>query len=326
MKTIAAYTPILFLLGLISAEAQLLYPSIDLRIEWQAKTDALPKKLWIYKSSPNKFSPAAVSNAMVLATFKKEDLSFHPDNDPDASGFRDNKDQFWTRSLDVLPRYGQISYRVRWDLVGPPQGIPSDEKVRKQAWEYVAQLGVKPTELTEKKITARNCERDKSGKQFTNGVCAKDIHLARRIEGIEMRDFGFWLTLGNDSQLRGFTLLWPGLQPFESHPLASTKQISKWIMEAKTYMALEEDGSFDLPKRKKFSKASKLVITKITPIYAEGDVRKYGQIPKDSDERMFSPYGELEGVAEVESEKLNFRVLGPILAMEIGKPVEVFDK
>ena len=149
--------------------------------------------------------------------------------------------------------------------------------------------------------------------------------MARRVEGIEMRDFGFWLTLGSQAQLRRFELQWPGMNPFETHPLASAEQINKWIKEAKVYMSLEDDGTFDMAKRKELSKANKLTITKITPIYAEGDVRKYGQVPKDSDERMFSPYAELEGVAELESRKLNFRFLCPILAMEIGKPVDVLE-
>jgi hypothetical protein len=326
MKTLASLIAFFLLLLAGSVPAQLFYPSENLKVEWKAATDALPKKLWIYKSIPQNFSAAVISNAMALASFKTNDFAGSPDNEPTALLFYDHKGQFWTRSLDIMPRVGQIAYRVQGDLVGPAQGVPREEQIKKQAWDYVVRLGIDRAQLVEKAVTTQNCERDKTGKEFTNGICAREMHLARRVEGIEMRDFGFWLRLGKQAELRMFSLLWPGLDPFESHSLASTEQINKWIKEAKVYMALEDDGTFDMTKCKELSKANKLTITKIIPIYAEGDVRKYGQVPKDSDERMFSPYAELEGVAELGSKTMNCRLLCPILAMEIGKPVDVLAK
>jgi hypothetical protein len=282
------------------------HPSPDIEVIWKAETN-WPRVLRIYKATPGNFLTTTISNALTLASFGKQDLVV---SNHSVIRFQDHKGDRWTRSLDILPAHGQILYRSRAGLNGPPEGVPSDEEVAKRAWEFSARLGIERSQLIEKPENCKSetCER-------STEICARGISLTRIVDGLEIDETGFGVNFGNHAQLRSFYLIWPSLQNSESSPTATREQISAWIKEGKALPTVEELQ--DPATIKKLAEAKKLTITKITLRYGQG---RYGEMPTGESEQLVSPFGLLEGIAEVGDSNINCKFYCPILSQVRDKP------
>jgi hypothetical protein len=284
-------------------ENPLFQPSTNVEIVWSAPDGELPRNLQIYKLNPQKFSVAVISNAMALASFQMKDL-VSPPNYKAVICFQDNKDEFWTRALTIIPQFGQILYRVRAPSTNSAD-VPTNEEVAKRTWKYLSQFQIDPSELIEK---SENRRIEFCGDNSTN-VCARGIFLSRKVDGIEIRELGFGMDFGSGGQIKGFYLILPKLELFKKCQTASSDQIIAWVKEGKAYPT--EDELSNRTKIKNLMSAKKLTLTKITPEYGEG---KYGEMPSADSESYTTPFGILEGTANLGSTNVSFRLYCPILS------------
>lgn len=285
------------------------HPAGNLEIVWNAPTAALPKNLRVYKIIPQTFSSVVISNAMALASFQMRDLT-SPRDYKTVLYFQDSKDESWSRSLTIIPDAGQILYRIRTNSINS-DGIPNDEEVARRTWDYLPQFQIDPAQMNKNPGIRRieNC----GGNNSTN-VCARGIFLTRKVDGIEVRNIGFGMDFSSHAQIKGFYLIWPKLEVSGNFQTATPEQIVAWIKEGKAFPT--EDELRDAAKVKNLSNAKKLIITKITPEYGEG---KYGEAPTADSENYVSPFGILEGVADLGDINISFRFYCPILSTNIIK-------
>lgn len=317
MQTFASTCGVVFIAGCQAFAAALTFEDVSPRlptntpIVWEAATNYLPSALPIYRSAPQIFSAVTISNAIILAAFPFPKSIIASTN---SLSLRDREGDRWSRALNVQPLWGQIDYRDRTELKSTTD-VPDEEAVSRRALEYAARLGISTSELFEKP-ESRRTENFRFG-EAKNQVCARSTVLTRKIDGFELKEFGFEIQLGSQGQIRRFALLWPELKPIETQRLVNVEQIIECIRAQKTPMAVTADGSMDWAKLKSLATAHSLTVTNITPVYAEGE---FGGTSEENDpDRYFTPYAELDCIAELGDTNINVRLLSPILATDAAK-------
>lgn len=286
-----------------------LHLSTNASIVWKAATNDLPKSYGVFTRAPRFFSPNVISNAILLASFPLPRAIFASTN---ILRLQDGEKDRWSRALNVLPESGQIDYEIRFDS-GNPSGVPAAEEVSKRAWNYAARFEIGASELLEKPESRRTNRCDHKN---TNQICSRRTFLTRKVDGIEMRDFGFGITIGGEGQIKRFELLWPELKLRETHVAASLEEIIRLIRANKAAVLPNENEPDYFARVKTLAKTKKLTLTKITPFYAEG---RYGEPPEKQLSKLISPMVELEGRAELDDTIVDVRLLSPILTTDIAR-------
>jgi len=278
------------------------------RMIWQVPTNRIPRSLGIYTNAPTIFPVPVLSNAIRLASFPMPHKLTASTN---MLRVCDNYTGFWSRSLNVLPQYGQLGYRVRSEPTNPTN-VPSAAEVTQLAWQYASLLGLNPAELCEKPQSrhVRMCEHG----PFTNRVGARGTFLTRKVGGIELRDYGLEVEFGAGKQVRNFMVLWPTLKLAQTAPTASPQQIQQSIRARKTPLVpLEPEGRIDRTTLAALEKTRTLTVTNLVLSYAEG---RYGKGPSYGPDQVFTPYAELEATAQLDQTNLQVRLLAPALAQD----------
>lgn len=278
--------------------------STNAQIVWQAPTNHLPKRFWIYIKLPRVFSATTISNAIVLASF--QDKGF-----PKPST---NRIFIWADSTEgepqppyfrITPENGEMSYSLGDRAPDSPQEIFKDEAAVERAWDRLDQLGIDRSQLVKTNVASY-------------GVYG--VFLPRQIDGIQVYDesegFSFQ-QFGSHGKIRCFSLTLPKLEREQESPTASAQQIIACIKALKTPSPPNGEESDYFGRIKNLAKATKLTITKITPYYGEG---VYGEAPTNNEpSRFVTPIAELEAVADFGNSNTTVRLLSPIMSSEVNR-------
>jgi hypothetical protein len=294
--------------------------STNAEIIWKAPITNLPMSLRVYKrTTPRIFSAATISNAVILASLQSKEFplsstnEFFLDFDTCPCGH--------ARTFEVSPKSARVSFASPSFRNGSPEDIPSEELLLQRAQDCAVLLGLDPTQMAQKRITTNFCQYDLKGRLATNNSCGRGITLSRRIDGIAFYGDdlveGFFIELGSHAQIRFFSVIWSDFEPFEVRQIARPDQIIACIRAFKTPVPPEHDEPDYFGRLKILAKATRFIITKITPYYSEYG---YGEIPKDNEPSKFvTPVAELDVVAELEHTNVNFRLVSPILAVDAAR-------
>jgi hypothetical protein len=292
-------------------------------IVWNAPTNNLPGKLWMYKRSPRIFSTAVISNAIVLGSLQSKGFPRLSTND---FFIWEDKGPNYPSGIpcifSIRPGYATLSYSESNYDRGSAGQLPSDDTVLTLAWKYALQLGLDPKQLKMKNRTSHVCGFDESGRENTrHQICGRGVSLSRQIDGILFMgtgddgwNEGFWIEFGSHDKIRAFSLNWPTLERAERRQIATPGQIIACIRAHKIFVLPNADEETYSERIKALSKANKLTITKITPFYGEGI---YGETPKDDEPpKWVVPVAELEAVADFGNTNAVLRMLSPILSSD----------
>jgi hypothetical protein len=297
--------------------------SASAQVVWNAPTNNLPRSLWVYqRHGPRIFSPAIISNAMVLGSLQGKGIPKPPTKD---FFIWEDRGPNYPGPIPALfsirPAFGTISYCRPWPARGAGTDLPSDTGVVARAWSELRRFGVDPKQVKLKDLTSFFCSEDESGKPVSKRLCGRGAFLSRQLGGISFLGKGddgsaegFWIELGSRGELRGFCLNWPDLDQHERHQIASPVQLMECIRKQKVMVLPgdEEGGYFQRLKR--LGSARKLAITKITLYYSDG---VFGDWPtNDVPSQFVAPCAELETVAEFKDGKATAVFLSPILASD----------
>lgn len=290
-------------------------------ILWQAPTNHLPKRFWVYKTlSPHIFPATVISNAIVLASFQSKgfpkpdtnDICITDDPDCDCPCMR-------VCNFYISPALGVLSF------ASPGQNtltkhLPSDQAIMKWAWNDAALLGIDPAQVAQKCFTS-HFNLDTNDDKLTNQICGRRIFLSRQLDGILFMgtgddgwNEGFWIEFGSYAQINSFSLNWPDLERDESHPTANPEQIVACIRARKIIVLPKADEKTYFERVKALANAKKLTITKITPYYGEG---VYGETPDNEPPKWVTPFAELEAIADFGNSNANVRIFSPILSSDV---------
>ena len=203
--------------------------------------------------------------------------------------------------------------------------VPTDEAVRKYAYEYAARFGLDRADLIPKEVyVSTNAEGGCDGNP-TNGICVRGINFARKMDGISFFSMGndndgtegFSIEFGSDGQIGSFSLVWPNLDRDYKSPTAGPQQIIDCI-RAHRVLVIPNTGEEKYFQRvQSLTNAVIFTIVKITPYYGEGLL---GDAPtNDEPPQIIAPGAELEAVAGLGGTNMNLRLLCPITVSEVAK-------
>lgn len=279
--------------------------STNAQIIWQAPTNNLPKSFWIYKKSPQFFSPTTISNAIILASFQGKGFPKSSTNQTVIWGDR-FEGEMQPPYFSILPDTGQMSFTLGDRGPQSPEGISTNEAAVQRAWACLAQLGINRSEFLK-----------------TNAVAlgGYGVFLPRQIDGIEVYggSEGFQIQISKQKIVQ-FCLLFPNLERDKQNQVASPQQIIACIRAFKTPSPPNGDEPDYFGRIKNLAKAKKLTITKVTPYYGEG---VYGEAPTNGESpNIVIPIAELEAVASFGNSNATVRLLSPILSSEAVRLLE----
>ena len=295
--------------------------SANTAIIWQAQTNQLPKSLWIYKRlPPQPFLASVISNAVVLAGVQDRGFPIPSTNaffiwsafDPCGIAFS---------IFSIQPASTAISF-TSTNQDSSAENVPDDETIKQRAYECAARFGLDAAHLVANDVYTRSPAVGCNGTQ-TNGICARGIHLTRKLDGVSFFTLGkdtddregFSLELGSRGQIRSFSLVWPNLQRDRADSIASPLEIVRCIRGHRVLVLPDEDKPDLFGRIKTLAGAKTFTVTKITPFYSEG---VFGDLPTNEEPpKTIDPFAELEAVADFGNSNMPVRLLSPILASDV---------
>jgi hypothetical protein len=293
-------------------------------IVWQAPTNKLPKRFWIYQRElPHVFSATVISNAVVLGSLQNKgfpkpstnDFFIPEDKGPDYPGTL-------ATIFGIRPGDANLYYSLPNYSTGSGDQLPNDETILMRARKCASQLGLDPAQMVLERIYTHSCDTGQNG-QAANHVCGRGVFLSRQLDGIAFFSAdnegtgaeGFSIEFGSDGQIRFFSFRWSTVGRYESRQTASTQEITHCIRAHKTIVLPNPDEEDYFARLKRLAGAKKLTITKITPYYGEG---VFGEVPtNDVPCKFATPFAELEAVADFGNSNTTIRLLSPILSSEV---------
>jgi hypothetical protein len=249
------------------------FPPPNIEIIWKA-TNHWPQSLWIYKTIPQNFSPAVVSNLMAIGGFSWKNLTKRLDPYiEDKNLFRFvNKKQDWTSYVEVAPTFGWIEYYAddTNNSIKLPEDVPGKAETERLASDVLFQLGVDRSLLCNERIgyEAVGGKLSSDGQRLTTNIYNRGISYSRKIDGVESQNSACFIAhFGSHAQITHFWLNWRNLLPAEAHPTLSSGQIIEAIRAGKSVPLFWEN-------LQDMEQAKKITIIKATPYYYEKDPMK----------------------------------------------------
>ncbi len=295
--------------------------STNTEILWQAPTNHLPRRFWVYKRLPPRpFSASVISNAVILASLQDKGFPKPSTNaffiwsapNPCGMGFS---------VFSILPASTTISFSSPNQNLST-NNIPDAETVTKRAFECAAQLGLDRAYMVPKNVcsssNAVGCDQT-----LTSGICGRGIFLSRKLDGVSFWGDanngadGFSIEFGSRGQIRSFALVWPNLEPEQKWLTASPEEIIHSIREHQVVVLPNDDEVNYFARLRTLASAKKFTITKFTPYYGEGVL---GETPtNDVPPEFVTPIAELEAVADFGKSNTIVRLISPVLSSDVTR-------
>lgn len=272
--------------------------SNDAQIIWKAPTNHLPKTFWTYQKQSQRFSAAAVSNAIVLGKFELK---------PFPKTF-DKRMTVWDKSVEgdpqpdyfsIEPEMGLLAFRRQRHHVG--EGDYPPDALIKRTWQYAGQLGL------DRSLLAQAIVMDGT------------ISLPRKVDGIAFRDDmeGFSVQYGPRGEILNLSLLWPLLERVAQERAVGADEIIRCMRAFKTPVLPGNDEADYLGRVKSLASIRTLTITNITPYYTEG---RYAEQPSETEpEKFVEPIAVLDAIADWGVTNAPVKLLAPFIASDVNR-------
>ena len=292
----------------------------NIEVIWAAPTNQQPKTLWVYKTVPQHFSDAAISNLMALGSFTMrdkekvtaEERAQLPAEDRAAVenvlGF-ETEDE--ARSLGILPAYGWIHYQDihAYDVRTPIEDVPSEAMAEELGLKLLDQIGIPRSELAKRRNSSKPLtfmeggtqgHYDKTHGRQVDGIYCRGVFFIRQIDGVNFAGIGvaggFYVNFVSHAKIRELDLVWRNLQPYKKYQVTSADQITQWIKEGKAVLPGRNDG-LDAVRR--------LTVTQLSPLYM-------GELG-DKRQDFTYPFASLDAIADTGKTNIAIDLYCPIL-------------
>lgn len=290
--------------------------STNAQITWAVGTNSYPEKLWTYKILPNTFTRQLISNAVVLASFERFGFPKPSTNEVVFWDHTREGDDPLAGCFAVLPKFSEISFRVRNWQMGSSNDIPNPQMIAKKAWECAAKLGLDISLLSQGVIEDNGCEYDDKGHLTPHGyIGGRSINLVRKLDAVDFQEDseGFSIEFGSHGIIRSFALNWPNLQRDREFHTVSPGQIIGFIRAHKSPVFPNKNETTFFERIKSLSQTKTLIITKISPRYGEGI---FGEVPNEGEQpKSVTPYAEIQAVADFGNSNMVVRMAVPIIIL-----------
>jgi hypothetical protein len=280
------------------------------KLEWHAKKNDLPKRIWLYRVSSADFPPSVISRLLQLGNLSPSNATKSPNpafNKPGDLIYRSSG-----RELGVFPSAGTIEYSdPKADDMASAEDVPSADKAVSLGLHWIKVLGIHQSDLANEpgssRVQAYHEQRtaviSRPGQNDVTNTHLQGVLFARAIDGIPVfgrgTRGGCLIEFGNHLQVAHISLLWRKLSRTQRIRVNTPEQILNSIREGKSvWQSSTDDQSLD------WGNVTKMTITEAKPYY-------YGEtafIPED----MILPFAVLSAQIETPTATNLIHVLCPI--------------
>ena len=276
---------------------------------WDAPTDALPNRITIYQTVPQRLSDMAISNVLAIGSFKRTDGKLS----------KDGKTMRWqdatknpTRTLEITPGLGLIRYsnnKAIADMGAAIHDVPDERATEQLALDYALRVEAATNQLAFHPRFGTDEKRShfaRDGKAtYEDIVAMRGLMFSRQIDGIRFAGAsgrgGFAIEFGNDAKVSKLHLNWCSLKPVSEEQTATPSKILSWVQNGSAVLSADSPSLDEPPRR--------LTVKKITPLYLGG-------IAGESSKRIY-PFALLDVVAETgNGSNMVFYLNCPIISLQ----------
>jgi len=223
----------------------------DIRIEWLASSNRIPRELMVFKVLPAEFSEAFVKKVVALCEFSNSAVvlgKLKPSFQGQDAWFQGADNKY----VSFSPSKGRVYFTNDRAIPLPGaviEGVPSDEEVLKRALIILLEFGVKESELRRKPDTnelfvlhdVRHLgQRNKETGKLERKVIARGVWLSRAVNEIGLAgqgvSGGIRVVFGNQGQIAEIEFVWRRLVERKPVRCADAKEILQVIRNGKAFV------------------------------------------------------------------------------------------
>ncbi|HEY5912776.1 MAG TPA: hypothetical protein VJA21_19420 [Verrucomicrobiae bacterium] len=211
----------------------------DLDVRWSLTSNELPRIAWVYRLSPQYFSPVAVSKLAGLGGFTDKDI------------LRSNASEITFKKPDyahftVLASLGLIEFSPSQPIYSATNlatNVPSLSHLAGLTTNLLGELGINVTDIEKQPDGSPNFHLSQPftvygnhGKFVTN-IAFRAVSFRRAVDGASVVGNGAggdcYIQFGENNKPVKISLSWRNLERYKAYETASQETITKWIRHGK---------------------------------------------------------------------------------------------
>jgi hypothetical protein len=211
----------------------------DLDVRWNATTNGLPPKMWVYRLLPNKFSPEIISNLMALCAFTDKDET---ENGANAMRFKSADN---SRHLDIFFPLGTIVYEAEfhYSQTNLAKDVPQMSQMPELTTNFLEKVGISPSDIEKNMNGAPNynfwepMEWYFVNHTFITNIEFRAASLKRSVDGASFSGAGTGgdcrIHFGEYGKITQIDLSWRNLARSKAYPTITPEMMMKCIRRGK---------------------------------------------------------------------------------------------
>jgi hypothetical protein len=306
-------------LPFVGPEAKRVPQLTNLIVRWEAEGQPWPTKLSVYRVVPTRFSPAVVSNLMMLGSFsetnKREFYASGTNGVIFEKPFSSLRVSFTEGSIEY---YGSEPTFTRTQLAD----VPRTNQLFELTKQFLPRIGIGLEEVAREKQGNYNIRpyNDIGGIYSENGlmltnITAREVSILRALDGVEFKGDGGYchIRFGEHGKVIGLQLYWRSVERGKLYASATPKTIAQWIREGRAFQMHMVDGSRG-ETTIDWSTAKRLSLTAAKANYWGEPFFERGQAGKPVLPSAVYPYAELSGTVESASgNNVHVEIMCPVI-------------
>jgi hypothetical protein len=245
-------------------------PRPDLIVRWQAPTNDLPSRAWVYRLMPNRFSPQVISNLAGLCSFTGKVKTGKSSN---GTTFQSSDG---SRTLSISFSSGTIHYDTPEPAFGPTNlavGVPEMSRIPELATNVLRKLQLNFSEMAGYFGTSRfEVSEPRMTTYFVHGtnvtnIPYRSVYFRRSVDGMPVvGGDGGSIYFGEHGRIRKISISWRNLERIKSFPTYSAERIVRLLHEGNAFQGLVPSnfGSIN------WSTVKRVTIKNARPCYCSG--------------------------------------------------------
>jgi hypothetical protein len=281
----------------------------NLDVRWNAETNTLPQKVWIYHLLPREMPEKGIKTLMDACSFTDADRT----TNGNVLIFKSNDGN---RQLRVFSQWGTIDYQalIQRSWANLVANVPSDEKTLKMTKELLPKLGIKLKDIQKKENSS-----EPDFQVFHNGVTyyvnhkpitnveSCGVRFKRSVDGISFLSINSGgdgeIQYGGDEKIIRILIAWRNMERKKSYPAFTPEMMMASIRHGR---AIQQPLADNVPPID-WRMVKSVTIKKVVPrYYAGGDPFS----PSD----WLKPYAALLTTVETDNGTVDVEIDCPIIA------------
>jgi hypothetical protein len=280
----------------------------DLDVRWNAPSDAVPPKIWVYRLLPRNLSPKTISYLMELCSFTEKDKT---EQSADGMLFKtpNNSRRLWISFSSGTIDYETVTKYSHTNLI---EDVPNEKQALRLTKKLLPKLGISLSDIHKKEnsnepkfiCSASDILYFVKPQTITNTLF-RAVGFRRAVDGFLFVSVGtggnFHIEYGERGKIIKTDLSWRNMERDKSYPTLSPERMIKSLREGKAIQGFISMNSAGIDWRT----AKTVTVIHARTCYYAGDSLQ----PSD----WLEPYAELDTVVDTGHGDIRVEIDCPVI-------------